>query len=147
MKKIVISTYGSFGDLQPYIAGALELKRRGHPPLIATTEVYRKKVERLGLEWRGVRPDMPSYDEPDRLSALVESVVSDGTGRERLLKDLILPYQREMFEDLRAAVEGADLLLTHPLPFVGPIVAQVTGIPWVSSVLAPGSFLSNYDPP
>jgi UDP:flavonoid glycosyltransferase YjiC (YdhE family) len=147
MKKIVISTFGSFGDLHPYIAIALELKRRGHRPVIATTELYREKVEPLGLELHRVRPDMPSYDEPDKMSAMVESVVNERTGPETLLKTLILPYQREMYEDLRAAVEDADLLLTHPLPFVGPIVAQVTGIPWVSSVLAPGSFLSNYDPP
>jgi UDP:flavonoid glycosyltransferase YjiC (YdhE family) len=147
MKKIVISTYGSFGDLHPYIAVALELKRRGHRVVIATTEAYREKVEPLGLELHRVRPDMPSYDEPDKLGAMVESVVSARTGPETLLKEFILPYQREMFEDLRAAVEGADLLLTHPLPFVGPIVAEVTGTRWVSSVLAPGSFLSNYDPP
>ncbi|PYS77460.1 MAG: glycosyltransferase, partial [Acidobacteria bacterium] len=146
-RRIVISTFGSFGDLHPYIAVALELKRRGHRPVIATTELYREKVEPLGLELHRVRPDMPSYDEPDKLSAMVESVVNERTGPKTLLKTLILPYQHEMYEDLRAAVEGADLLLTHPLPFVGPIVAQVTGIPWVSSVLAPGSFLSNYDPP
>jgi len=28
-KRVVISTLGSFGDLHPYIAIALELKRRG----------------------------------------------------------------------------------------------------------------------
>ena len=147
MKKIVISTFGSFGDVHPYIAVALELKRRGHRPVIATTEIYREKVEPLGLELHRVRPDMPSYDEPEKVGALVESIVDERSGPETLLKTLILPYVREMYEDLLAAVEGAGLLLTHPLPFVGPIVAQATGIPWVSSVLAPASFLSNYDPP
>src|SRR5947209_13152878 len=114
-RRIVISTFGSFGDLHPYIAVALELKRRGHRPVIATTELYREKVEPLGLELHRVRPDMPSYDEPDKLSAMVESVVNERTGPKTLLKTLILPYQHEMYEDLRAAVEGADLLLTHPL--------------------------------
>jgi rhamnosyltransferase subunit B len=147
MKKIVISTFGSFGDVHPYIAVGLELKRRGHRVVIATTEIYREKVEPLGLELRRVRPDMPSYDEPEKVSAMVESVVNERTGPVTLLKTMILAYLREMFEDLRAAVEGADLLLTHPLPFVGPVVAGVSGVAWVSSVLAPGSFLSNYDPP
>ena len=36
--------------------------------------------------------------------------------------------------------------MTHPLPLVGPIVAQKRKLPWVSSVLAPASFLSVYDP-
>jgi rhamnosyltransferase subunit B len=39
------------------------------------------------------------------------------------------------------------MLLTHPLPLVGPIVAQKRGLPWASSVLAPISFFSAYDPP
>src|SRR5262249_37624071 len=51
-----------------------------------------------------------------------------------------------IYADLEAATDGADLLLTHPLPLLGPIVAQKKGLPWVSSVLAPASFLSVYDP-
>ena len=54
---------------------------------------------------------------------------------------------RDVYEDLDAAAANADLLLTHPLPLVGPIVAQKRGLPWVSSVLAPISFFSAYDPP
>jgi hypothetical protein len=44
-------------------------------------------------------------------------------------------------------VSGADLLVTHPISFAGPLVAQKTGIPWVSTVLAPASLFSAYDPP
>jgi UDP:flavonoid glycosyltransferase YjiC (YdhE family) len=60
---------------------------------------------------------------------------------------LVTPHLRDAYEDLDAAVAGADLLLTHPLPLVGPIVAQQRKLPWVSSVLAPISFFSAYDPP
>ena len=146
-KRIVLSTFGSFGDVHPYIAIALELKRRGHRPVIATTEVYREKVEPLGLELHRVRPDMPSYDEPERVAALIEHIVDEKRGPERLLRTMIVPHLRDAYEDLLAATAGADLLLTHPLPFVGPLVAAKTGVPWVSSVLAPASFLSVYDPP
>src|ERR1051325_1938330 len=66
-------------------------------------------------------------------------------GCERVL-DMILPHLLDAYEDLSAAAEHADLLLTHPLPFVGPMVAEVRKLPWVSSVLAPASFLSVYDP-
>ncbi|MCA1591436.1 MAG: glycosyltransferase, partial [Acidobacteria bacterium] len=146
-KRIVISTFGSFGDVHPYIAIALELKRRGHHPVVATTEMYREKIEPLGIELRRVRPDMPSYDEPDKLTEMIKSVVDARKGPERLLNMMILPHLRETYEDLHAAVRGADMLLTHPLPLVGPVVAHQTGIKWASSVLAPGSFLSVHDPP
>lgn len=144
-KRIVISTFGSFGDVHPYVAIALELRERGHRPLIATSEVYREKMDALGVEFHPVRPEMPSYDEPEVLADVVSGVMDPRLGGERVM-DMLLPHLRDIYDDLNAAVEGADLLLTHPLPLLGPIVAQKENLLWVSSVLAPASFLSVYDP-
>lgn len=145
-KRIVLSTFGSFGDIHPYIAIALELKARGHSPVMATSEVYREKMDALGLEFRPVRPDMPSYDDTEELLRLSAELIDPKGGTERVM-ELFTSNPREVYEDLDAAVDGADLLLTHPLPLVGPIVAQKRGIIWVSSVLAPILFFSAYDPP
>jgi rhamnosyltransferase subunit B len=145
-KRIVISTFGSFGDVHPYLAIALELKARGHTPVIATSEVYREKMEAQGIEFCPVRPEVPSFDQPEELGKLVEEVMDARDGPERVMK-MLLPQLRDIYDDLSAAVESADLLVTHPLPLVGPIVAQMKRLPWVSTVLAPGSFLSAYDPP
>jgi len=145
MARIVISTFGSFGDVHPYVAIALELRRRGHAPLIATSEVYREKMEALAIDFHPVRPPMPSFDQPDELGKIVAEVMDARDGPENVMQ-LILPYLRDIYEDLDAATEGADLLLTHPLPLLGPVVAQKKRLRWVSSVLAPASFLSVYDP-
>ncbi len=145
-KRIVISTFGSFGDVHPYVSIALELKARGHTPVVATTEAYREKMEVQGIEFSPVRPELPSFDQPEELGQLVEEVMDPRDGSEKVMQ-LLLPHLREIYDDLSAAVDGADLLLTHPLPLVGPIVAQMRGLPWVSSVLAPISFFSAHDPP
>jgi UDP:flavonoid glycosyltransferase YjiC (YdhE family) len=58
LARIVLNTFGSFGDLHPYLAIAIELGRRGHKPLVATSEVYRMKVEAEGIEFGAVRPDV-----------------------------------------------------------------------------------------
>ena len=145
-KRIVLSTFGSFGDIHPYIAIALELKARGHSVVIATSEVYREKMDALGLDLHPVRPDVPSYDQPEELSKLAADLMEARGGTEKVI-ELFTPHLPEIYEDLDAAVKDADLLLTHPLPLVGPIVAQKRGLPWVSSVLAPISFFSAYDPP
>jgi UDP:flavonoid glycosyltransferase YjiC (YdhE family) len=145
-KRVVLSTFGSFGDLHPYVAIALELKRRGHHPVLATSAVYREKADALGLELHPVRPDLPSPDDLEATRQLITDLVDQRKGTERVF-NLLMPHLREIYEDLLAAVEGADLLVTHPLPFVGPIVAQKTGLHWVSSVLAPISFFSAHDPP
>jgi rhamnosyltransferase subunit B len=147
MPKIVLSTFGSFGDVHPYVAVALELKARGHHPVIATSEIYREKMDAVGLELHPVRPSMPSYAEPDEASRLLEKLLDAFKGLDEVLNTLIIPHLRDVYEDLSAAVRGADLLVTHPLSMSAPTVVEKTGIPWVSSVLAPGSMLSVYDPP
>jgi UDP:flavonoid glycosyltransferase YjiC (YdhE family) len=145
-KRIVLSTFGSFGDVHPYIAIALELKARGHTPVMATSEVYREKMDALGLELHSVSPELPSYDEPEELSKLAAKLMKPLSGTEKVIA-IFTPSVREIYDDLVAAINGADLLLTHPLPLVGPIVAQKFDLPWVSSVLAPISFFSAHDPP
>src|SRR5918998_162157 len=75
MKKIVLSTFGSFGDIHPYVAVALELKRRGHRPVIATSEVYREKTDAAGLELHAVRPTLPGYDRPEEVARMVAELV------------------------------------------------------------------------
>lgn len=146
MKKIVLSTLGSLGDIHPYVAVALELKRRGLRPVIATSEIYREKTDALGLELHGVRPAVPSFEETDEVQRMVVDFMDRRKGTERIFK-WISGHLREAYDDLLAAAEDADLLVTHPLPFVGPLVAEKTGVRWVSSVLAPISFFSAYDPP
>ncbi|HEX8558530.1 MAG TPA: glycosyltransferase [Pyrinomonadaceae bacterium] len=147
MKKIVISTFGSFGDVHPYVAIALELKRRGHRPVIATSEIYRDKTDALGLEIHPVPPDLPSYDRPEEVARMVADLVDTKKGPERVFNQFINPHLRGMYDALHAATRDADLLLTHVLSLAAPPLAEKTGVRWVSSVLAPISLFSNYDPP
>ena len=56
--RIVLSNIGTYGDTNPLIALALELKRRGHTPVMAVPEVYRAKIAPLGLEFHAVRPNI-----------------------------------------------------------------------------------------
>jgi len=59
-KRIVLATHGTLGDLHPYLAIALELKARGHKPVIASCKIHQQKVEAAGVEFRGIRPDLPT---------------------------------------------------------------------------------------
>src|SRR5580765_6694871 len=109
-KRIILSTFGSFGDIHPYIAIAVELQRRGHKPVIATSELYREKMKGIGIEIYPVRPDMPSIDHVDEVAKVVEEVMDPKRGPEAV-GNLIIPYLREIYTDLAAATVGADLLL------------------------------------
>ncbi len=144
-KRIVLTTFGSFGDLHPYMALALELKSRGHEALIATSEIYREKIESAGIEFHAVRPDISGPDDPET-EEILRKIMEPQTGGEFLFKEIILPYLRDSYDDLMVAVRGSDLLVTHVITFAGPLVAQKTGIQWVSTVLAPVSVWSAHDP-
>ena len=144
-KRVVLATHGTLGDVHPYVAIARELQRRGHRPVIATSEFHRHKIESTGIAFHPLRPDF-SFD--DR--ALHERLTEPTRGFERVIREFMLPRLRETYEDLLAAVDadaGADLLVSQILIFAAPLVAERTGVRWVSTELQPGAFLSIYDPP
>ncbi len=143
--RIVLSNIGTLGDINPLIALALELKRRGHVPVMALPNVYRQKIEPLGLAFHAVRPDIDPQN-----SILAEMVYDVKHGTEHGLRDFLFPSLQQTYDDLLAAAtlpERADLLLLGELNYAGPVVAEVAGIPWASYVLAPLSFFSAFDPP
>ena len=143
--RIVLSNIGTFGDINPLIAMALELKRRGHAPVMAVPAVFEEKIVPLGLEFHAVRPDI----DPEN-TILVEMIYDVKKGTERGLREFLFPVLRQTYDDLLDAAtrpERADLLLLGELNYAGPLVAEVTGIPWASYVLAPLSFFSAFDPP
>ena len=143
--RIVLSNIGTFGDINPLIAIALELKRRGHAPVMALPAVYTAKIAPLGIEFHPLRPDIDPTN-----TLLVEMVYDVNKGTETGLRKFLFPVLRETYADLLDAATNpvrADLLLLGELNYAGPLVAEVTGIPWASYVLAPFSFFSAYDPP
>jgi UDP:flavonoid glycosyltransferase YjiC (YdhE family) len=143
--RIVLSNIGTFGDTNPLVALALELKRRGHTPVMALPAVYIPKVAPLGLEFHAVRPDIDPTN-----TLLVEMVYDVNKGTETGLRKFLFPVLRETYADLLDAATQpvrADLMLLGELNYAGPLAAEATGIPWASYLLAPFSFFSAYDPP
>jgi rhamnosyltransferase subunit B len=141
-KRILLATIGSLGDLHPCLALAIGLRKRGHQAVIASTELYRAKVEKLGLEYRPLRPHTGAND-PEIMRVLMDM----RRGPEFLLRQLILPALPDTYEDLLAAAAGADLMIAGEIVFAAPLVAEKLQLPWVSEILSPFSFYSAYDPP
>jgi len=143
-KRIVFATFGSLGDLHPYLAVARELVSRGHRPLIATFEEYRGAVEAAGVEFSPMRPGMAGFGDK---AAIMEKLIDPWRGPEFMVREMFMPHLRESYEDLARACSGADLLVTHPLTFAGPLLAQKKSLRWASSALSPMTMFSAIDPP
>ncbi|WP_145176361.1 glycosyltransferase [Gimesia aquarii] len=142
-KKIVITTIGSLGDLPPYIAIACGLQARGYEVVFATSKCYQNKIEQLDMKFRAIRPNSDWVNDPElmrRRSNLRMGFIR--VGREWLILEL-----RESYEDILAATEGADLLVSMLATYSARLVAEKTGIAWVSIVHIPLGFFSTYDVP
>ncbi len=142
MSRIVIATLGSHGDINPYIPIGLGLKSRGHSVAVATAETYRDTIRSAGLEFFPVRPDI------DIGNVEIYREIMDGLrGTERIIKKYVMPFIRESYADFELACHDADLVISHPLTYYVPILAEKKRIRWLSTVLAPMVFFSAYDPP
>lgn len=142
MKRIVLATFGSYGDLNPYIAIGVALRHLGAEVCVVAPEPYRGDILRHGLEFIPTRPEVDVED-----TGLIGSVMNPWAGAEFLTRKLLMPALRESYEDLFAACEGADFLLSHVLVLAAPIVAEQKRIPWATAFLQPMVLFSAYDMP
>lgn len=142
MARIVLTAWGTYGDVFPMLGIALELKRRGHAPIVATCAYYREMVEARGV---GFTPLAPDIDPDDKVFAA--RVMDPWRGAETIFRDCIMPALQQSLVDMRAALEHADLVVSHPVTFAARMAAEERGLPWMSAVLAPASLFSAHDPP
>ena len=140
-KKIVIATIGSLGDLHPCLALALELKRRGHRAVLATSPFYAERIRALGLEFAPLRPDWDPTD-----SEMVRRCENIQRGPEVLVREFVLPHLRDTYDDLLKAAAGADYMIAGEIVYAAPLVSEKLKLPWASAILSPCSFFSSHDP-
>lgn len=110
--------------------------------MLATCEFYREMVTSAGIDFQPMAPDINPGD-----AALIARVMDPAHGTEVIVREMIGPYVREAFGQLRDAAADADLIVTHPVAFAAPLVARATNRRWVSAVLAPASMFSLTDFP
>jgi UDP:flavonoid glycosyltransferase YjiC (YdhE family) len=143
-RRVLITTYGSLGDLHPFLALAKAVKARGGVPVVATSELHRERVERQGVAFRPARPHWEGMEDD---TEVYRRAMDLKTGGRYVIQELFMRHLRDSYDDLLAAAADADLMVSHAVSFAAPLVAEVTGIAWVSAVLSPISLFSKYDPP
>lgn len=138
----LLTTFGSFGDLHPYIAVGLGLRARGHAVTIGTSEGYRAKIEAEGLRFHPIRPDLGQVFTAD----VIRQAMHPRKGTEYVFRNLMLPWFEQSFEDTVTAARDTDVIVGHPIAFATPVVAEYLKKVWISVALQPSVFLSEHDP-
>lgn len=142
----MLATFGTHGDLHPFIAVALRLRDAGYEPVIATSSVFRFKVESEGIAFHRLRPEQETIERDLGLTKaqLVRKVAQRP---DYVLRRMLLPKLRESYEDSLEALAGADLVVTHTTALATKIAAEKLQLPHLAAVLQPMALLSAFDPP
>ncbi|HYP09393.1 MAG TPA: glycosyltransferase [Bryobacteraceae bacterium] len=141
MARVLFTALGSYGDLYPYLAIGVCLRGLGHEVTIASSTAFREKVESQYLDFAPIRPDI-SLENREMMAYLFHQRL----GTERVLRE-VAKLARETYEDTLVPAEKADVVITHPITFASVLAVRKLRKPWISTVLAPMSLISAYDPP
>jgi rhamnosyltransferase subunit B len=115
-----LTTFGSYGDLYPYIAIGIELQKLGHRVILATSVDYREKVESERLGFVPVRPDFSLEDRE-----MLRFFFDQRRGTERVIR-AVAGVIRASYEDIYKAAGDADVIVTHPIAMAAVAVAEET---------------------
>jgi rhamnosyltransferase subunit B len=142
MARIVLTPLGSLGDLHPFVALGLELQRRRHELVFATSELYRAKLQGMGFEFHPLGPDADP-DDPKLMAYLMDVK----KGPERVLREFVFPALPGAYADMARPLAGADYVVVGELAHAARLAAEKRGLAWGFAALQPLSFFSPYDPP
>jgi len=135
--RIAIQTLGSRGDVQPYLALAVGLARRGHDVQLAAPAQFTGPVAAHGIPFAPLPGDVLALrDGPEGRLAL-----GGGGGIVARLKLLAQarPLMRRLLEAERDAVMGfaPDIILHHPKSLASPHLAEALSCPHVVALPVP----------
>jgi sterol 3beta-glucosyltransferase len=127
--RAVLTNFGSRGDVQPYLALAIELRCHGHSPVVAMSPEYGSWVRSYGLEFC---PLGPSLLEAQRSTIAAEISAADSDHSSELMLPFILLVKSalpETFEQLKTIAGDADVLICGPEHAIAQMVREVLGLP------------------
>ena len=140
MARIVITTFGSTGDLNPFVALGLALRSSGHDMLFAVEANFEEQVSALGFPVRVL-----TGDQAEALGPYSHQIFNSDqplTSLKLLVDRYILPALPVKVAELREICQQADLLISVASQFAASIVAEMLQIPWISVILTPSTLPS-----
>jgi sterol 3beta-glucosyltransferase len=131
---ILISTLGSRGDIQPFVALGKGLKAAGYRVAICTAEGFRPFIEEQGVEYAYMNNKFLQF-----MQAQAGQAAMEGSGNMLELIRIFKPILRQTLEDewQAALTFQPDLLIYHPKTLGSYHVAEKLKIPAFLSLPLP----------
>lgn len=138
---VLLLTYGTRGDVQPFVALGRALAKRGHAVTLATSTRFRAFAAQHGLAFAGLSDAMLQILERAEGKAIIESTRSilDSLSHAARHARRLGPILRDQLDDSWRAGQQAkpDLVVFHPKGFAGPTIAEHFDCPAVLALTFP----------
>ena len=131
--KITVNTFGTRGDVQPYIALSKELQEVGHTVRIVTHQIFESFVKEHGLAFFPLQLDPRQVLISQALSELGNNTIRIN----RWMEENFKPALQDIFRVTLQANQDAELILNSGLSFAGWHVAEKLGTPAIATYLWP----------
>lgn len=139
--RVLLSSIGSRGDIQPILALALELRTLGHHGALLAPPNFKAWVETFGIECLPVGPDVK------KASTRMAQKTLPKPSRQQM-RQLAAHTVRQQFEASLQAARGYDLILAGgALQTAARSAAEALGIPYVYAAYCPAALRSPDHPP
>ena len=125
--KITILTYGSRGDIQPFLALAVGLQKAGHIPTLAGPARFKELASQYQVAYATLAGD------PAEISVRINEAGSNPVRMVRAIREYVFAIAPQVTRDARQALDGADFVI-HSFLFTtgGHTFARELGIPDLS---------------
>jgi UDP:flavonoid glycosyltransferase YjiC (YdhE family) len=133
--RIVMATFGTTGDVQPFLALGVELLRRGHRVLLGGPANFAARVEGLGLEFVALGAAADGQETRRLFTSACE--LRDVNDQVQATLPYALEHAEASVRTLLEVAAGADALLSIPYQAAGRITAELLGLPHVSVHFSP----------
>ena len=144
--RIVLSTWGTTGDVQPFLALSERLLKAGHEVRVCTSEIYRERFTSRGIDFY---PVGVSFD-LNRLNQAMDAIVQIKNPLKSTIsiaKEGLLYKADKWYEDCFRGMEGYDLAICHAADIPGQEAAIRNNLPWITVSYWPGFIKTRYEPP
>ncbi|MDB5099311.1 MAG: hypothetical protein JWM80_3732 [Cyanobacteria bacterium RYN_339] len=128
--RVVITTVGSRGDVQPYVALGAGLARRGHEVTLATHAGFEGLARAHGLGFFGLKADPQELLKTEAGLGFIESAANPILFIQRY-REVLQPLVEEVSQELLAAVAPAEAVIYSPLSLPAYDFARANGVPAV----------------
>ncbi len=137
--RVLLSTIGSRGDVQPLVALALALRSLGQEVRLCVPPDFREWIEGLGLAVTPIGPEL-------RSTGRATPSATPPTPEQR--RQMVEASVATQFETIAKAAEGCDVIVgATALQIAAPSVAERMGIPYVFAAYCPTVLPSPHHPP